>query len=159
MEASEYFFINIIGQIDYAYYPIGFDGQKLFCRYDVVAGPDWELVSGFSSGVTQNASVGETNDKVVFNMPVEMMFKSTNPFGCEFFSKNLIRIINELFFNNITVFFFRATNHIQFIRNKLVASRIFTWLCSHPCATCWKTDNNKSANFNSTMYKPLVILV
>lgn len=105
MEASEYFFINIIGQIDYAYYPIGFDGQKLFCRYDVVAGPDWELVSGFSSGVTQNASVGETNDKVVFNMPVEMMFKSTNPFGCEFFSKNLIRIINELFFNNITVFF------------------------------------------------------
>lgn len=84
MEASEYFFINITGQIDFAYYPIGFDGRKLFCRYDVVAGPDWELVSGFSSGVTQNASVGQCNDKVVFNMPIEMMFKSTNPFGCEY---------------------------------------------------------------------------
>lgn len=84
MEASEYFFINITGQIDFAYYPIGFDGRKLFCRYDVVAGPDWELVSGFSSGVTQNASVGQCNDKVVFNMPIEMMFKSTNPFGCKY---------------------------------------------------------------------------
>lgn len=84
MEASEYFFINITGQIDFAYYPIGFDGQKLFCRYDVVAGPDWELVSGFSSGVTQNASIGLSNDKVVFNMPMEMMFKSTNPYGCEY---------------------------------------------------------------------------
>lgn len=83
MEASEYFFINITGQIDCAYYPIGFDGHKLFCRYDVVAGPDWELISGFSSGVTQNASVGQINDRVVFNMPLEMMFKSTNPFGCE----------------------------------------------------------------------------
>ncbi|XP_055323382.1 B9 domain-containing protein 1 [Sitodiplosis mosellana] len=81
MEASEYFFINVTGQIDCAYYPIGFDGHKLFVRYDVVAGPDWELVSGFSSGVTQNASVGQSNDKVVFNMPMEMMFKSTNPFG------------------------------------------------------------------------------
>lgn len=84
MEASEYFFINVTGQIDCAYYPIGFDGQKLFSRYDIVAGHDWELVSGFSSGVTQSASVGETNEKVVFNMPIEMMFKSTNPFGCRF---------------------------------------------------------------------------
>lgn len=83
MEANEYFFINITGQIDFAYYPIGFDGTKLFCRYDVVAGSDWELVSGMSSGVTQNASVGKTNEKVVFNMPLEMMFKSTNPFGCK----------------------------------------------------------------------------
>lgn len=83
MEASEYFFINITGQIDFAYYPIGFDGTRLFCRYDVVAGSDWELISGMSSGVTQNASTGMTNEKVVFNMPLEMMFKSTNPFGCK----------------------------------------------------------------------------
>lgn len=83
MEASEYFYINIIGQIDFAFYPIGFDGTKLFCRYDVVAGPDWELISGMSAGVTQNASVGSTIETVVFNMPLEMMFKSTNPYGCK----------------------------------------------------------------------------
>lgn len=87
MEASEYFYINIIGQIDFAYYPIGFDGTKLFCRYDMVAGPDWELISGMSAGVTQNASVGSSVEKVVFNMPLEMMFKSTNPYGCKFTTK------------------------------------------------------------------------
>lgn len=83
MEANEYFLVNITGQIDYAYYPIGFSGSNLFCRYDVVAGPDWELVSGTNSGVTQNASAGSRIDKVVFNMPMDLTFKSTNPYGCK----------------------------------------------------------------------------
>lgn len=91
MEANEYFFLNVTGQIDFAYYPIGFEYTKLFCRYDIVAGSDWELVSGMSSGVTQNASIGQNNDKIVFNMPLEMMFKSTNPYGC----KSLIEIQNK----------------------------------------------------------------
>lgn len=83
MEANEYFFLNVTGQIDFVHYPIGFECTKLFCRYDIVAGNDWQLVSGMSSGVTQNASVGQSNDKIVFNMPLEMTFKSTNPFGCK----------------------------------------------------------------------------
>lgn len=83
MEANEYFFKNITGHIDYANFPIGFDGSNLFCRYDVVAGPDWQLISGMSCGITQNASPGKRIDKVVFNMPLELMYKSTNPYGCK----------------------------------------------------------------------------
>lgn len=83
MEANEYFFISITGQIDYAYYPVGFDGSYLFCRYDVVAGPDWELISGLSSGITQSGSPGKRIENIVFNMPIELMYKSTNPYGCK----------------------------------------------------------------------------
>lgn len=83
MEANEYFYKNITGQIEYAYFPIGFDGSNLFCRWDVVAGPDWQMISGTSCGVTQNASTGKRIDEVVFNMPLEIMYKSTNPYGCE----------------------------------------------------------------------------
>lgn len=85
MEANEYFFKNVTGQIEYAHFPIGFDGSNLFCRYDVVAGPDWQLISGTTCGVTQNASPGKRIDKVVFNMPMELMYKSTNPYGCKCF--------------------------------------------------------------------------
>lgn len=95
MEANEYFFLNVTGQIDFAYYPVGFEYTKLFCRYDIVAGADWELISGMSSGVTQNASIGQANDKIVFNMPLEMMFKSTNPFGCNIFDSFACAVSNR----------------------------------------------------------------
>lgn len=83
MEASEYFYMNITGQIEAANFPVGFDGSKLFCRYDVVVGQDWELISGISTGITQCASPGRRLEKIVFNMPIELMYKSTNPFGCK----------------------------------------------------------------------------
>lgn len=80
METENYFHISVTGQIESAYYPLSPD-KNLFCRYDVVAGSDWELISGLKSGVTQTSSAGSWSNKVVFNMPIEFTFKSTNPFG------------------------------------------------------------------------------
>lgn len=66
-------------------FPIGCDTSKLFCRYDIMAGPDWELVSGLSTGITQYADVGSGRfEEIVFNMPIEVMYKSTNPYGCKY---------------------------------------------------------------------------
>lgn len=83
METNNHFYINVIGQIEYCYFPIGFDGTKLFCRYDVSAGTDWEIISGLTYGVTQCSSSGSKMEKIVFNMPIEIMYKTTNPFGCQ----------------------------------------------------------------------------
>lgn len=84
METENFFHLNITGQIDSAFFPIPPSSCSLFCRYDIVCGPDWELISGIKSGVTQNASAGRDTDSIVFNMPLEFTFKSTNPFGCEY---------------------------------------------------------------------------
>ncbi|KAJ6638000.1 B9 domain-containing protein 1, partial [Pseudolycoriella hygida] len=75
------FHINLSGQIKSCCFPSGFDGDKLFCRYDIVAGADWDLVSGITSGVTQLSKAGPRIEEIVFNMPLEVMYKSTNPFG------------------------------------------------------------------------------
>lgn len=83
METENCFHISLTGQIKSCYFPSGFDGHKLFCRYDIVAGADWDLISGMSSGVTQLSRAGSRIEEIVFNMPLEVMYKSTNPFGCK----------------------------------------------------------------------------
>lgn len=83
METENCFHISLTGQIKSCYFPSGFDGSKLFLRYDIVAGADWDLVSGISSGVTQLSRAGSRIEEIVFNMPLEVMYKSTNPFGCK----------------------------------------------------------------------------
>ena len=78
------FYISTIGQLESVYFPLGTSSRSLHCRYEIVHGPDWELVSGQKSGVTQCASVGNQNfHTIIFNMPLEFTFKSTNPFGCK----------------------------------------------------------------------------
>lgn len=84
METENCFHISLTGQIKSCYFPSGFDGHKLFCRYDIVAGADWDLISGMSSGVTQLSRAGSRIEEIVFNMPLEVMYKSTNPFGCKY---------------------------------------------------------------------------
>ncbi|XP_037939747.1 B9 domain-containing protein 1-like [Teleopsis dalmanni] len=75
--------IFISGQLESAIFPMGPDADEIFCRYEVVAGADWELVSGCQNGITQTASnkCGHYNDKIVLNMPIEITFKSTSPHG------------------------------------------------------------------------------
>lgn len=89
MDTDNCLFLSITGQIESCYFPIGINGNKLFCRYDISAGPDWELISGMTSGVTQSSSAGIRIEEIVFNMPLEVMFRSTNPYGCN----NLIFLI------------------------------------------------------------------
>lgn len=82
MDSDNNFFINVIGQIESCSYPYGgFASSTLFCRFEISAGPDWQLVSGATNGVTQN-STADRRGQVVFNMPIEVMYKSTNPYGC-----------------------------------------------------------------------------
>lgn len=80
-ESENFFHLTVTGQLESAHFPMGPDGSGLFCRYDIVAGPDWELVSGLRSAVTQSARTESDYRTVVFNMPIEFTMKSTNPYG------------------------------------------------------------------------------
>ncbi|XP_050744451.1 B9 domain-containing protein 1 [Drosophila biarmipes] len=80
---ATYFTVSIVGQIVSATFPMGPDKQFIFLRYELVAGPDWQLASGPQHGLTQMATNkrGHFNDPIVFNMPIEVTYKSTSPFG------------------------------------------------------------------------------
>lgn len=93
-DSESYFHLAVTGQLESAYFPMGPDSGSLFCRYDVVAGPDWELVSGMRSGITQSAKPEGDYRTVVFNMPLEFTMKSTNPYGWP-------QIVFSLYGNNL----------------------------------------------------------
>jgi B9 domain-containing protein 1 len=83
MSNENFFFLNVFGEIKSAEFPLGPSGSGIFIRYDVVAGDDWEILSGVKSGITQCANSGKNSEEIVFNMPIEFTFKSTNIHGCE----------------------------------------------------------------------------
>ncbi|ERL84415.1 B9 domain-containing protein 1 [Dendroctonus ponderosae] len=74
------FLISIAGQIEYLDV-MSAAGSAYHCKYEFHAGPDWTIVGGLETGLSQIANVVNNNDKVVFNFPVDLQFKSTNPFG------------------------------------------------------------------------------
>ncbi|XP_052858604.1 B9 domain-containing protein 1 [Drosophila gunungcola] len=80
---ASYFSLSITGQIVSATFPLGPDKEFVFLRYELVAGPDWQLSSGPRHGLTQLATNrrGHFNEPIVFNMPIEVTYKSTSPFG------------------------------------------------------------------------------
>ncbi|KAH8316002.1 hypothetical protein KR074_004992 [Drosophila pseudoananassae] len=80
---ASYFSVCITGQIVSATFPLGPDREFVFLRYELVAGPDWQLASGPQHGLTQMATnrSGHFNEPIVFNMPIEVTYKSTSPFG------------------------------------------------------------------------------
>ncbi|EDW97439.1 B9 domain-containing protein 1 [Drosophila yakuba] len=80
---ASYFSLSIVGQIVSATFPLGPDKEFVFLRYELVAGPDWQLSSGPQHGLTQLATNrrGHFNEPIVFNMPIEVTYKSTSPFG------------------------------------------------------------------------------
>lgn len=109
---DNFFYINVIGQINSCWFPVGCDSSKLYCRYDITAGADWQVVSGLTSGITQHAQPAAGRfEEIVFNMPIEVMHKSTNPFGCKQIRK---RIQNVCIYINISISF-RATNDDKFL--------------------------------------------
>lgn len=83
MSIETFFYLNILGEIKSANFPLGSYGSGIFCRYDIIAGDDWELVTGIKMGITQCANAGKYSEDIVFNMPLECTFKSTNIFGCK----------------------------------------------------------------------------
>ncbi|KAI8830947.1 b9 domain-containing protein 1-like protein [Chytriomyces cf. hyalinus JEL632] len=86
-----FFSVTVTGQIESALYPY-FD--NLYCKYNFKYGPDWVVVSGLEDGLTQMAraststtfsqamySSGAFSRTCVWNFPIDVCFKSTNPFG------------------------------------------------------------------------------
>lgn len=80
------FLVSFNGQVEYAAFPGGVFDEQLYMQYETVWGPDWDPISGLTSGTSQMARCGSEPEKVVFNMPLEMLFGSTNVFGCKYFS-------------------------------------------------------------------------
>ncbi|KAG9508821.1 E3 ubiquitin-protein ligase ARIH1 [Fragariocoptes setiger] len=66
--------------------------DDVYCKYTFVYGPDWLLVTGLSNGVTQisrkrtvtsvdDDSIMTKTDRFVWNLPINVSFRSYNPFG------------------------------------------------------------------------------
>lgn len=79
------FLISFNGQIEYVVFPAGVFDNQLYIQYDIVWGPDWDPVSGLCSATSQLASCGNDPEKVVFNLPLDLVFGSTNVYGCMYF--------------------------------------------------------------------------
>lgn len=78
------FLVSFTGQIEYVTFPGGVFDDQLYVQYETVWGPDWEPVSGLTSGTSQMARSGVDPERVVLNLPLEMVFSSTNVSGCEY---------------------------------------------------------------------------
>ncbi|KAM3964542.1 B9 domain-containing protein 1 [Aphomia sociella] len=75
------FLVAFSGQIEYVTFPAGVFDEQVYIQYEMVWGPDWEPISGLTSGTSQSARSGIDPEKIVFNMPLEVVFGSTNIFG------------------------------------------------------------------------------
>ncbi|KAI1233653.1 hypothetical protein IHE44_0004092 [Lamprotornis superbus] len=81
MAAPSVFLLAVSGEIESGEFP-GFD--DLYCKFSFVYGQDWVPTAGLEEGISQitsKSSVSPTT--LVWNFPIDITFKSTNPFGCE----------------------------------------------------------------------------
>ncbi|XP_028669621.1 B9 domain-containing protein 1 isoform X1 [Erpetoichthys calabaricus] len=73
------FLLLVNGQIESANLP---EFDDLYCKYCFVYGHDWSPVSGLEEGISQITSKSRvTQQDLVWNFPIDITFKSTNPFG------------------------------------------------------------------------------
>ncbi|XP_041434649.1 B9 domain-containing protein 1 isoform X1 [Xenopus laevis] len=74
------FLLNVSGQIESAEFP---EFDDLYCKYSFVYGHDWAPTSGVEEGISQITSKSQDGKQaLVWNFPVEITFKSTNPHSC-----------------------------------------------------------------------------
>jgi B9 domain-containing protein 1 len=67
------------GQVESASFP---NLDSLYVRYTFQHGPDWKIAQGIDAGFSQEAQKGgEGDSSIVWNFPIDVTFKSTNPFG------------------------------------------------------------------------------
>ncbi|TRY59062.1 hypothetical protein DNTS_008383, partial [Danionella cerebrum] len=72
------FLLMVNGQIVSADFP---EYDDLYCKYCFVYGHDWAPTSGLEEGISQITSKGRVSQSLVWNFPLDITFKSTNPFG------------------------------------------------------------------------------
>ncbi|XP_034253974.1 B9 domain-containing protein 1 isoform X2 [Thrips palmi] len=79
MSTSGLFLLSTTGQIETAEFP-GFD--NIYCKYCYMYGLDWVVTAGLEEGISQVGRCSNDERRVfVWNFPLEITFKSTNPFG------------------------------------------------------------------------------
>mmetsp|Transcript_44179 Transcript_44179/g.140597 ORF Transcript_44179/g.140597 Transcript_44179/m.140597 type:complete len:205 (+) Transcript_44179:202-816(+) len=79
MQASD-FTVMATGQLESADMP-GVDNA--YCKYSIVHGEDWRIIEGVEDGITQvtRKSPSNPDSNLVWNFPLDITYKSTNPFG------------------------------------------------------------------------------
>ena len=78
---SSNFYVSITGQIEYGEFTY-LDG--LCCKYNFAAGPDWNVVDGIDSGISQHSFKADSatySKRIVWNFPIEILYRSVNPHG------------------------------------------------------------------------------
>jgi B9 domain-containing protein 1 len=79
VETADRFFVMVNGQVESAEFQ-GVD--NLYCRYCFNYGSDWSAMAGVDVGLSQIAQKANGHDsRIVWNFPIDIVFKSTNPFG------------------------------------------------------------------------------
>ncbi|KAM4698094.1 B9 domain-containing protein 1 [Rhinophrynus dorsalis] len=77
--SASVFLLNVNGQIESAEFP---EFDELYCKYCFVYGHDWAPTSGVEEGISQITSKNRNaKQTLVWNFPIEITFKSTNPYG------------------------------------------------------------------------------
>jgi len=77
--SSSSFLVSVSGQIESAHF-IGID--NIYCKYSFKYGNDWTVASGTEDGISQiTRKSGDEKQLFVWNFPLEIALRSTNPFG------------------------------------------------------------------------------
>ncbi|CAH8647168.1 unnamed protein product [Heterobilharzia americana] len=90
-----YFLLSVTGQIEKADFPLH---DYIWCKYSFTCGQDWIKVAGIDEGMTQTSIKGcGCNRQNNLNFPIDISWKSTNPFGflhaygIDIFGKDVVR--------------------------------------------------------------------
>lgn len=76
---SSVFLLMASGQIETAEFP---EFDDIYFRYSFTFGRDWVITSGLEEGITQTSKKSRDDRQLfVLNFPLEVTFKSTNPYG------------------------------------------------------------------------------
>ncbi|XP_062031448.1 B9 domain-containing protein 1 [Lepus europaeus] len=73
------FLLMVNGQVESAQFP---EYDDLYCKYCFVYGQDWAPTAGLEEGISQiTCKSQDVRQALVWNFPIDVTFKSTNPFG------------------------------------------------------------------------------
>uniref|UniRef100_A0A4X1SZ76 B9 domain-containing protein 1 n=1 Tax=Sus scrofa TaxID=9823 RepID=A0A4X1SZ76_PIG len=77
------FLVMVNGQVESAQFP---EYDDLYCKYCFVYGQDWAPTAGLEEGISQITSKSrDARRALVWNFPIDVTFKSTNPHGFQAF--------------------------------------------------------------------------
>ncbi|KAK9511576.1 hypothetical protein O3M35_000207 [Rhynocoris fuscipes] len=73
------FILSVVGQIESADFP---EYDHVYCKYSFMYGQDWDITAGSEEGISQVAKRSDDdNQLLIWNFPLEISFKGTNPHG------------------------------------------------------------------------------